>query len=344
MRFTATDIIFSSIPHFTGFFGFDVYEQIVIGAIQDLSIYINSRINSLTDNVEEGKGTELLILCALLRNLRLKHLDYLLELAQQQYRLPETNFSHQHKLTNIETPTSQLQETIEKLLHKYVQIESCGLSKIANKCIFTFDWADCSETPKHVRTLIKHLVRSVAEKNVDLAAFMENDGFTTVKERTPESLHGYYTMRRAASVASSVYNNNNDNNSSLGGSSGGIVERLWGDVDDSNEGEENGEGAIEEFLTNLKVEFRRDIIMNAIIRLLSLYLCDYVRSQPKFSRNGLEQLQVDCAYMRQKLWVYAGDEHMLNISIEDVLTAAVNRCAQPKLLDPSVVRAICEEN
>jgi hypothetical protein len=26
--------------------------------------------------------------------------------------------------------------------------------------------------------------------------------------------------------------------------------------------------------------------------------------------------------MRQKLWVHAGDEHMLNMSIEDVLTAA----------------------
>ncbi|CAK5099101.1 unnamed protein product [Meloidogyne enterolobii] len=339
--FTATDIIFSSIPHFTAIFGFDVYEQIVIGSIQDLTTNINLRIDSLTENEEEGKGTELLILCALLRNLCLKHLEYLLELAQQQYRLNDFHFSNQYKLTNIETPTSQLQQIIEKLLRKYIQI--------ANKCIFTFEWAECSETPQRVRTLIKHLVRSVAEKDVDVAALLENDVFTASKERTPESSHGYYTMRRAASVASSVYNNNNnDNNSSLGGSSGGIVERLWGDDDnDDTDGEENnknGEGAIKEFLANLKVEFRRDIVMNALIRLLSLYLCEFVRAQPKFSRNGLEQLQVDCAYMRQKLWAHAGDEHMLNMSIEDVVTAAVNQCAQPKLLDPSVVRAICEEN
>ena len=115
-------------------------------------------------------------------------------------------------------------------------------------------------------------------------------------------------MRRAASAASSVYNNNNDNNSSLGGSSGGIVERLWGDVEDT-EGEENKSGGLnlEEFLKNLKVEFRRDIvsffnkimnqnflkIMNALIRLLSLALCEFVRAQPKFSRHGLEQLQVN---------------------------------------------------
>uniref|UniRef100_A0A1I8BTD2 Vacuolar protein sorting-associated protein 51 homolog n=1 Tax=Meloidogyne hapla TaxID=6305 RepID=A0A1I8BTD2_MELHA len=344
LMFTATDIIFSSIPHFTAIFGFDVHEQIVIGSIQDLSTNINLRINSLTENEEEGKGTELLILCALLRNLRLKHLEYLLELAQQQYRLSEFHFSNQYKLTNIETPTNQLQETIEKLLRKYVQIESLALSKISNKCISTFEWAECSETPQRVRTLIKHLVRSVAEKDVDLAALMENDGFTSTKERTPESSHGYYTMRRAASAASSVYNNNNDNNSSLGGSDGGIVERLWGDDDTEGEENKNVEGAKEEFLKNLKVEFRRDIIMNALIRLLSLSLCEYVRAQPKFSRNGLEQLQVDCAYMRQKLWAHAGDEHMLNMSIEDVVTAAVNQCAQPKLLDPSVVRAICEEN
>uniref|UniRef100_A0A914KVV8 Vacuolar protein sorting-associated protein 51 homolog n=1 Tax=Meloidogyne incognita TaxID=6306 RepID=A0A914KVV8_MELIC len=345
LMFTATDIIFSSIPHFTAIFGFDVHEQIVIGSIQDLTTNINLRIDSLTENEEEGKGTELLIFCALLRNLRLKHLEYLLELAQQQYRLNDFHFSNQYKLTNIETPTSQLQQLIEKLLRKYIHVESLSLSKIANKCIFTFEWAECSETPQRVRTLIKHLVRSVAEKDVDVAALLENDGFTASKERTPESSHG-----RAASVASSVYNNNNnnDNNSSLGGSSGGIVERLWGDDDnDDTDGEENnknGEGAIKEFLANLKVEFRRDIVMNALIRLLSLSLCEFVRAQPKFSRNGLEQLQVDCAYMRQKLWAHAGDEHMLNMSIEDVVTAAVNQCAQPKLLDPSVVRAICEEN
>nr|CAD2164343.1 unnamed protein product [Meloidogyne enterolobii] len=223
LMFTATDIIFSSIPHFTAIFGFDVHEQIVIGSIQDLTTNINLRIDSLTENEEEGKGTELLILCALLRNLRLKHLEYLLELAQQQYRLNDFHFSNQYKLTNIETPTSQLQQLIEKLLRKYIHVESLSLSKIANKCIFTFEWAECSETPQRVRTLIKHLVRSVAEKDVDVAALLENDGFTASKERTPESSHG------AASVASSVYNNNNnnDNNSSLGGSSGGIVERLW---------------------------------------------------------------------------------------------------------------------
>nr|CAD2167217.1 unnamed protein product [Meloidogyne enterolobii] len=342
------NIFFNS--SFYCYFCFDVHEQIVIGSIQDLTTNINLRIDSLTENEEEGKGTELLIFCALLRNLRLKHLEYLLELAQQQYRLNDFHFSNQYKLSNIETPTSQLQQLIEKLLRKYIQVESLSLSKIANKCIFTFEWAECSETPQRVRTLIKHLVRSVAEKDVDVAALLENDGFTASKERTPESSHGYYTMRRAASVASSVYNNNNnnDNNSSLGGSSGGIVERLWGDDDnDDTDGEENnknGEGAIKEFLANLKVEFRRDVVMNALIRLLSLYLCEFVRAQPKFSRNGLEQLQVDCAYMRQKLWAHAGDEHMLNMSIEDVVTAAVNQCAQPKLLDPSVVRTICEEN
>jgi len=51
-----------------------------------LTTNINLRIDSLTENEEEGKGTELLIFCALLRNLRLKHLEYLLELAQQQYK------------------------------------------------------------------------------------------------------------------------------------------------------------------------------------------------------------------------------------------------------------------
>jgi hypothetical protein len=61
--------------------------------------------------------------------------------------------------------------------------------------------------------------------------------------------------------------------------------------------------------------------MNAIVRLTLNGMCEFVRGQ-KFSRQGLEQMQVDCAFMRQKLWICVGDEHMLNMSIEDVVTAA----------------------
>jgi hypothetical protein len=83
-------------------------------------------------------------------------------------------------------------------------------------------------------------------------------------------------------------------------------------------------------------------VTNAVVRLTLRAMCDFLRAH-KFSRQGLEQLQVDCAFIRQRLWACVGDEHMLNVSLEDVLTAAVNQCAQPKLLDPSVVRSICEE-
>jgi len=50
-------------------------------------------------------------------------------------------------------------------------------------------------------------------------------------------------------------------------------------------------------------------------------MCDFVRNQT-FSAEGLEQMQVDCAFMRLKLWATVGDEHMLNTLIEDVLTVA----------------------
>jgi hypothetical protein len=97
-----------------------------------------------------------------------------------------------------------------------------------------------------------------------------DDGLAKLKERTPDSLHGqdnilvprrkyvfyfvvhfsFTTMRRATSAASSVYNDA----SSI--SSGGIVERLWGEGDNQEEG---GTEGIESAAT-IPLEFRRDMV------------------------------------------------------------------------------------
>uniref|UniRef100_A0A914GUI7 Vacuolar protein sorting-associated protein 51 homolog n=1 Tax=Globodera rostochiensis TaxID=31243 RepID=A0A914GUI7_GLORO len=316
LMFTASDIIFSTIPHFQPLFGFDVHEQIIS----------NEKGEQAT-----GKAVELVVLATFLRNLHLKHLEYLMELCQEQYRLSEFAAEQQtHSLTPIGDLANPLKRTVDDLLRKYVEAQSKELIQLAGRSIELFDWNGCTESPRHVRSLVKHLALSVEEMNRDLCTFMDDGGLAKLKERTPDSLRGYATMRRAASAASSVYNDA----SSV--SSGGIVERLWGDT----ETPEEGVGILSaETVATMTMEFRRDVVMGAIVRLLLLAFCDFVRAQ-KFSRQGFEQLQVDCAYVRQRLWYFVADEHMLNTCIEDIVTAAVNQCAQPKLLDPAIVDLI----
>ncbi|KAL3103113.1 hypothetical protein niasHS_002299 [Heterodera schachtii] len=333
LMFTASDIIFSTIPHFQPIFGFDVHEEVVVGVVRDLLVEMAKRTGDGVEMEETGaqntagKAIELVILATFVRNLHLKHLQYLMELCSEQYRLSEFAAEHlqEKSLTHIDDLNDALKATANALLRKFVQTESSELNQVAKRSIELFEWNECADSPRNIRPLVKHLVHSVEEIHRDLCVFMDDGGLAKLKERTSDSLRGYASMRRATSAASSVFNDA----SSV--SSGGIVERLWGDTETPEEGAGTSSP---ETLATMAMEFRRDIVMGAIVRLILRAFCDFVRVQ-KFSRHGFEQLQVDFAYVRQKLWYFVADEHMLNTCIEDIVTAAVNQCAQPKLLDPS---------
>jgi hypothetical protein len=62
--------------------------------VEDLIEEIGARTKTMIDvdgqkqqQESDNKAIEVLILCTLLRNLQLKHLDYLMELCREQYRL-----------------------------------------------------------------------------------------------------------------------------------------------------------------------------------------------------------------------------------------------------------------
>lgn len=61
-----------------------------------------------------------------------------------------------------------------------------------------------------------------------------------------------------------------------------------------------------------------------------------------FGRHGLQQLQVDCHFLQQRLACLPADERLLNALLEDALSSAQLRCVDPQLMEPSIVDIICE--
>ncbi|KAI1731438.1 vps51/Vps67 domain-containing protein [Ditylenchus destructor] len=195
----------------------------------------------------------------------------------------------------------------EKLLRNYAEIQCTTLMQIVDKNISSFDWTECASPP-----------RSISEGSIK-------------KEQTPDSLR---SGRRAASAASTY------ETASLNSS---IMERLWGDDSDEQSRAEGDGGSPKTVLANMVLEFRRDSVLNAIVRVTLKHMAESVL-QHTFSPNGLQQLQVDCGYIKHQLWQLVVDEHVLNSLIEEIVTSAVNQCSQPKLLEPVVVREICERS
>ena len=84
---------------------------------------------------------------------------------------------------------------------------------------------------------------------------------------------------------------------------------------------------------NTIIEFKKESILLAIVKIGLKSFVETSRLQT-FSCNGLQQMQVDCIYLKQKLWQYVNDEHVLNSLIDEASASAVFRCLEPRLLEP----------
>lgn len=134
----------------------------------------------------------------------------------------------------------------------------------------------------------------------------------TKKERTPDSIRGSRRPPNASAQSDAL---------------SGALERMWAD-------------AQEEFAAP-KLDFKRYSVLGcALDRALRLFL-DWIR-RTAFSRAGVQQLQVDSFFLKQTLWRFVADEMAMNVLVDETLTAAVNLCEDPKLLEPGAVKEMCE--
>lgn len=52
-------------------------------------------------------------------------------------------------------------------------------------------------------------------------------------------------------------------------------------------------------------------------------------------------LQVDCCFLRQNLWRHLSDEQIALSLIDEIVSSAVHRSVDPKLMEPVAVKALC---
>ncbi|VDK60466.1 unnamed protein product [Gongylonema pulchrum] len=81
-------------------------------------------------------------------------------------------------------------------------------------------------------------------------------------------------------------------------------------------------------------------LLTAVVNIALKSFLESVRLQT-FSTFGLQQIQVDCCFLQQNLWRYTSDEQVALSLIDEIVSSAVRRCVDPKLMEPTTVKTIC---
>uniref|UniRef100_A0A0M3HWJ5 Vacuolar protein sorting-associated protein 51 homolog n=1 Tax=Ascaris lumbricoides TaxID=6252 RepID=A0A0M3HWJ5_ASCLU len=309
LLFTASDMTFSSLDPslFSHGFGVDVHESLVVNALEELSLLGRSfcEYNAHTANVNP---TLIIILAQFYINIEARSVSYIFDLCQEQFRLvAEREKGEKSRLTSLDKLRVSLRATAHALLKHYVRIQGVIVSQLLVKSVEARDWLICAE-PTTVRAVIKRLIEDLSSLDSLIKPFM---GEGTRKERSTESNSARSHARRnpnfdACSISSTL-------------------DKLWTERVD--------------FCAN--IEFNRTSVLTAIVSVALKSFAESVRLQT-FSKFGLEQIQVDCYFLQQNLWRYISDEQITMSLLDEIISSAVHRSFDPKLMDPAIVKAICE--
>ncbi|KAI6203080.1 Vacuolar protein sorting-associated protein 51-like protein [Aphelenchoides besseyi] len=170
------------------------------------------------------------------------------------------------------------------------------------------NWNEGTSTPKDVRKEAIEFLKQIRKLDQKLELLLDD---STKKERTPESIRNSRKLNLTSA----------DNRSA--------IEKMWQDT-------------VEEFTAPV-LELKRHSILGCLVdKSLRLFL-GWVRKL-KFSRVGVQQLQIDSFYFKQNLWKFVADEMCMNVLIDETLSAAVNLCVNPQLLQPTAVKEICDRH
>lgn len=93
-----------------------------------------------------------------------------------------------------------------------------------------------------------------------------------------------------------------------------------------------------------RIPFNRNRALVGILRIAFKALYEYMRDET-FSKFGLQQIQVDCAFLQEAArdFVAAEDASTLEHLLDEVLNSATQRCNDPIKMEPEKVEAICDE-
>uniref|UniRef100_A0AC34FEP0 Vacuolar protein sorting-associated protein 51 homolog n=1 Tax=Panagrolaimus sp. ES5 TaxID=591445 RepID=A0AC34FEP0_9BILA len=310
LLFTASDITFSSIDtvYFFQSFSRNVYEEIVVGSTMDLQGYSREIINNEASQFSDSSSYAFLILAQFFNLMQKKHITYLIDLCQEQFRLTERLM----EITLNVTICERLDEIAKLLLKAFADVKGSEMSALCSESVNNTDWLKSAE-PKIVRDEIKNIIEFVKVVSEQTNIFLSES--PRKQQRSPD-LGRNITPRHAASTSTFET-----------GSLSSALEKMW----------------TEKVEYNTVIDFKQDIVLLAIVKIGLKSLVESSRLL-LFSCNGLQQMQVDCLYLKQKLWQFVNDEHVLNSLIDEVVASVVIQCTEPRLLEPSVANLICEKS
>lgn len=92
------------------------------------------------------------------------------------------------------------------------------------------------------------------------------------------------------------------------------------------------------------IPFNRNGAMVGILRTAFKALCEYVREET-FAKFGLQQIQVDCAFLGDLLrgYVESEDWNQLGALLDEAVTSATQRCVEPVLMEAVIVETLCDK-
>ncbi|KAL3999002.1 Vps51/Vps67 family protein [Acanthocheilonema viteae] len=306
LLFTASDMTFSSLDQvqFALGFGIDVHELLVVKSLDEIA-QLGLKYCDVMSQTMPLLPVVYIILAQLFINIESHSVVYIMNLCQEQFRLvAEKEKGEKSRLSSVEKVRVRLRTAAYELLKYYVYLQGINTSEVLIRSIESRDWLNCVE-PTAVRPAVKHFIDDLASINSTIKPFMDEG---TRKERLLESNSSRSHSRRTFDTCSIS----------------STLDKLWSERID--------------FCTN--VEFNRMSVLTAIVNVALKSFLECVRLQI-FSRFGLQQIQVDCCFLRQNLWHYLSDEQIALSLIDEIVSSAVHRSIDPKLMEPSVVKALC---
>ncbi|VDM94883.1 unnamed protein product [Thelazia callipaeda] len=304
LLFTASDVTFSSLDQaqFSFGFGINVHELLVVRSLEEVS----QLGLKFCDSVNHSASSPLIyvVLAQFFINVENQSVAYIMDLCKEQFRLVgEQEKQETSQFCSVEKLRVRLRTTAYELLKHFVYLQGITISQVLVQSIECCDWLNCAQ-PTSVRSSIKQFVDDVAAIDSVIKPFM---GEGMRKERFLDTGSSRSHSRRTFDT----------------GSVSSTLEKLWSERID--------------FCTN--VEFNRISILTAIENIVLKSFLETVRLQT-FSKFGLQQIQVDCYFLQLNLWRSLSDEQAAFSLIDEIVSSAVCRSVDAKLLESSSLEAL----
>lgn len=306
----------------------------------------------------------ILILSRLNYDLDSNIISYLINYSDEQLAIKSLKQASNRKVTATSELTTDAKSAAQNLINHYVRLEGYSLSNMIRKSIESRDWLSSVEVTS-VRSVIKRLVDDLTRIDLFLGSLYE-EGSKTGGNRSSESSKSRRTFSGYGGSnygpfgygMSSVYHKGSS--SGLRTSGGGSTsfsksqqQTPGSGLPSSSRWSSTIENSLMSDIQKLfserieifskRVEFSKLSVMTEIIKICLKTFLEIIRICT-FSKNGLQQIQVDSFYLQMFCWKFVSDEKIVYNLLDEVISCSITRTLDPEplLMDISNVEKICE--